>query len=67
MVGAYAMLIHTLFTRLPDIFEVMPGHTMPDQDKPIEAFMSSSLQVAPGIARDRRPRNGHRLNSSTVW
>eukprot|EP01031_Cornospumella_fuschlensis_P026553 gene26553-32090_t len=50
-----------------DILEVMPEHSMPGQAEPIRAFMSSSLQIAPGIARDRRPHNGHRLNSSTEW
>ena len=31
-----------------DIFEVMPGHEMPGSGD-VQAFMSSSLQIAPGI------------------
>ena len=49
-----------------DIFEVMLGHSMPGKNH-IPAFMSSSLQVAPGIDGRHRPKNGHRLNSSTQW
>eukprot|EP00600_Ochromonadales_sp_CCMP1393_P003710 CAMPEP_0174993998 /NCGR_PEP_ID=MMETSP0004_2-20121128/23383_1 /TAXON_ID=420556 /ORGANISM="Ochromonas sp., Strain CCMP1393" /LENGTH=562 /DNA_ID=CAMNT_0016248169 /DNA_START=58 /DNA_END=1746 /DNA_ORIENTATION=- len=50
-----------------DIFEVMPGHEMPGQGD-VTAFMSSSLQVSPGIPKhSRRPKNGHRLNSSYTW
>lgn len=50
-----------------DIFEVMLGHTMPKKEKPTQAFMSSSLQIAPGIPKMHRPKNGHKLNSSFVW
>ena len=51
-----------------DIFEVMPGHEMPGRG-PINPFMSSSLQVSPGIdgKRYRRPVNGRQLNSSYTW
>eukprot|EP01038_Epipyxis_sp_PR26KG_P013556 gene13556-18192_t len=49
-----------------DIFEVMPGHEMPGQGD-INAFMSSSLQISPGIPKNRRPENGKRLNSSQLW
>jgi len=51
-----------------DIFEVMPGHSMPFTG-PVEAFMSSSLQISPGIAKanPRRPKNGLKLNSSQIW
>jgi len=53
------------FTVTADIFEVMPGHEMPGQGA-VRAFMSSSLQISPGIAQgDGRPTNGHDLNSST--
>jgi beta-glucan synthesis-associated protein KRE6 len=50
-----------------DIFEVMLGHTMPNVEKPFPAFMSSSLQISPGISKSKRPRNGHKLNASSVW
>jgi hypothetical protein len=66
-----------------DLFEVMLGHTMPlSQSKGenqgaeegagaavrhIPAFMSSSLQVAPGIPPPGRPVNGVPLNSSARW
>lgn len=50
-----------------DIFEVMPGHEMPGTG-PVNAFMSSSLQVAPGIPKGQhRPVNGKELNSSYTW
>eukprot|EP00598_Pedospumella_elongata_P002282 CAMPEP_0184971486 /NCGR_PEP_ID=MMETSP1098-20130426/3712_1 /TAXON_ID=89044 /ORGANISM="Spumella elongata, Strain CCAP 955/1" /LENGTH=503 /DNA_ID=CAMNT_0027493617 /DNA_START=31 /DNA_END=1542 /DNA_ORIENTATION=- len=50
-----------------DIFEVMPGHEMPGTG-PVNAFMSSSLQVAPGISKTQhRPVNGKELNSSYTW
>ena len=44
-----------------DIFEVMLGHTMPGK-KYVPAFMSSSLQIAPGVNSKNRPRNGCKLN-----
>jgi len=48
-----------------DIFEVMPGHDMPSQGS-VRAFMSSSLQISPGISQgDGRPTNGRELNAST--
>ena len=51
-----------------DIFEVMPGHQMPGYDQPIRPFMSTSLQISPGIDSARRPINGHPLNhSSNSW
>lgn len=50
-----------------DIFEVMLGHTMPNVAEPLPAFMSSSLQIAPGIPKGHRPKNGHDLNDSFVW
>lgn len=40
---------------------------MPGFPGPTRAFMSSSLQLAPGLPKDVRPRNGHPLNSSQVW
>lgn len=65
-----------------DIFEVMMGHEMPTIPAGVDpstvnppfdyyhvkAFMSTSLQVAPGIA-SRRPHNGVplSLNRSAVW
>ena len=54
-----------------DIFEVMPGHNMPGYSKPVEPFMSNSLQISPGIPKDskifKRPINGKKLNSSYTW
>jgi hypothetical protein len=50
-----------------DIFEVMLGHRMPNVAEPFPAFMSSSLQIAPGLETSRRPKNGHELNSSYSW
>eukprot|EP01039_Chlorochromonas_danica_P004434 gene4434-4858_t len=50
-----------------DLFEVMSGAPMPGYPGPTRAFMSSSLQLAPGLPKDIRPRNGHPLNSSQVW
>ena len=44
----------------------MPGHEMPGSG-PVSAFMSSSLQVAPGIPKARRPINGKDLNESFTW
>lgn len=45
----------------------MPGHEMPGSG-PVSAFMSSSLQVAPGIPKaQRRPVNGKELNQSYTW
>eukprot|EP01036_Dinobryon_divergens_P023593 gene23593-31955_t len=51
-----------------DIFEVMPGHSMPATG-PVEAFMSSSLQISPGLSKHnpKRPKNGQKLNSSQIW
>lgn len=56
-----------------DIFEVMPGHEMPNSKSPggfdyIEPFMSTSLQIAPGFPKgNKHPINGQRLNSSQRW
>lgn len=51
-----------------DIFEVMPGHNMPGHEGLVKAFMSSSLQVAPGIDSTRnRPKNGEKLGPNTTW
>lgn len=59
-----------------DIFEVMPGHEMPDlkphdKDKKLQTirpFMSTSLQVAPGVHKGpKRPVSGEKLNSSKTW
>jgi hypothetical protein len=46
----------------------MPGHSMPATG-PVEAFMSSSLQISPGLSKynPRRPKNGQKLNSSQIW
>ncbi len=51
-----------------DIFEVMPGHEMPGLGE-VPAFMSTSLQIAPGISKSRgpRPMNGEPLNASQLW
>lgn len=53
---------------MEDIFEVMPGHSMPATG-PVEAFMSSSLQISPGLSKHnpKRPKNGQKLNSSQIW
>ena len=45
----------------------MLGHTMPNIPDPFPAFMSSSLQIAPGISKSKRPINGHEINSSYLW
>jgi hypothetical protein len=66
-----------------DIFEVMMGHEMPDIPagvdptkvsppftyKEVNAFMSNSLQIAPGKAALNRPINGVPLgmNQSSEW
>ncbi len=50
-----------------DIFEVMPGHQMPGFSKPLQAFMSTSLQVAPGLPKNIRPKNGEMLNENSTW
>jgi hypothetical protein len=52
-----------------DIFEVMPGHNMPGFEDPIKAFMSTSLQISPGVPQDKcRPKNGEQLNTSRdIW
>ena len=58
-----------------DLFEVMPGHEMPDPSDPthrkkelIHPFMSTSLQVAPGVPKGpRRPVSGQKLNASQLW
>lgn len=59
-----------------DIFEIMPGHEMPDISAPrekgepmkyitVEPFMSTSLQISPGIPKGiQRPINGGMLNTS---
>ena len=53
-----------------DIFEVMPGHTMPDKGF-VQGFASTSLQISPGIDKSakkhHRPQNGYKLNATTVW
>lgn len=51
-----------------DIFEVMPGHEMPTKG-PVLPFMSSSLQLSPGVDKSKfqRPINGKPLNSSFTW
>ena len=38
-------------------------------EKVIPAFMSSSLQVSPGVDKStgRRPINGQKLNNSRIW
>ena len=38
----------------------MPGHEMPGKGK-VKAFMSSSLQISPGIPKALRPTNGKPL------
>ncbi len=43
-----------------DIFEVMPGHEMPEKGD-VKAFMSTSLQISPGISKQLRPSNGKPL------
>lgn len=50
-----------------DIFEVMPGHNMPGLPKPVQAFMSNSLQVSPGVDHSKRPVTGHALTSNDTW
>ena len=52
-----------------DLLEVMPGHNMPgDHGDPIRPFVSSSLQVSPGVTRARnRPINGEKLNDTRTW
>ena len=52
-----------------DIFEVMPGHEMPGQQGELQAFMSTSLQISPGISSSQgpRPMNGQSLNESQIW
>lgn len=55
-----------------DIFEVMPGHEMPSlttaTTTPVKAFMSTSLQISPGVPKHQhRPFNGRELNSSYNW
>ena len=40
---------------------------MPGFEQPFQAFMSSSLQISPGIEKENRPINGHELNSSFKW
>ena len=51
-----------------DIFEVMPGHQMPGHEQPIRPFMSTSLQISPGVDKARRPVNGRPLNASAdTW
>ena len=50
-----------------DIFEVMPGHEMPGVGQ-VQPFMSSSLQIAPGVSKaHKRPMNGRELNASYTW
>mmetsp|Transcript_9882 Transcript_9882/g.16405 ORF Transcript_9882/g.16405 Transcript_9882/m.16405 type:complete len:414 (+) Transcript_9882:553-1794(+) len=49
-----------------DLFEVMLGHAMPGKPH-VPAFMSSSLQISPGIDKTVRPHNGHKLNNSVKW
>ena len=49
-----------------DIFEVMPAHDMPGVEGLVRPFMSSSLQVSPGIDTDR-PQNGQPLQPGQRW
>jgi len=55
-----------------DIFEVnlrpsKKGIINSTQEEGGSAFMSASLQVAPGVPQPHRPVNGHPLNESYVW
>jgi hypothetical protein len=50
-----------------DIFEVMPGHEMPGHTETIRPFMSTSLQISPGITAKNRPINGQELNDTRLW
>jgi beta-glucanase (GH16 family) len=51
-----------------DIFEVMMGHNMPGYSEPVPPFMSTSLQIAPGLPRNgKHPIDGQELNSSQIW
>lgn len=51
-----------------DIFEVMPGHNMPGFDQQVKPFMSSSLQISPGVPKGpQRQVNGLKLNTSKLW
>jgi beta-glucan synthesis-associated protein KRE6 len=51
-----------------DFFEVMPGHETPITKEPIRPFVSTSLQVSPGIPKTmKRPKNGEKLDGSEVW
>lgn len=55
------------FSLSVDLFEVMPGHEMPGAGR-VKAFMSSSLQVSPGVPKAlNRPRNGHLLRDNDTW
>jgi hypothetical protein len=51
-----------------DLFEV---NSLPGQgpvSRPVRpTFMSSSLQIAPGVPEPDRPINGHALNASYTW
>jgi hypothetical protein len=49
-----------------DIVEVMHGHNMHGQP-PMQAMMSTSLQLAPGIPDSIRPKNGQPLDNSSTW
>ena len=45
----------------------MPGHEMPEAGQ-VKAFMSSSLQVSPGVPKIKnRPVNGQDLTNTTTW
>ena len=52
-----------------DIFEVNSLARKSDHLKrnSSRAFMSSSLQISPGVSKPNRPLNGHPLNDSYVW
>jgi len=51
-----------------DIFEVMPSVQMVGADVPNPAFMFSTLNVAPGLPKSVRPKNGRVVNeSSEIW
>jgi hypothetical protein len=51
-----------------DIFEVMPGHNMPGHEGLVRPFMSTSLQVSPGVTKPRkRPKNGEKLGPGDTW
>lgn len=65
--GLHNVCEYFVYMCVADIFEVMPGHEMPGAGV-VNAFMSSSLQVSPGLPKgSRRPINGQELNSTQSW